>query len=211
MDPLTAAAIAGGIAGPVFDFLGGSADREYQATQTQQQNLQQFIMSRAGDLLGAKVGKRRRGYLEDIPEYQPYEYTAPDEAVFERMRQLGIEDISEAGRQAELLQAERLAGAGLGMSSIGIGAGQRMAQRTARELGRFETDIARQQAEAQLRYEQLMAAEQAKAHAAAVEMAGMFAEYETPTEEEIKETYRTAGESLIGGMGGGSLVGGLFG
>lgn len=184
---------AGGlIGGGILSLFGKKKEREWQTEQSRRQFLEQWRMGRAQDITGATTRAEQLEFLGGpggLPDITAAEFTAPDEAVFERMRQLGVEDITESGRFQQQAQAEQLAGAGLGVSSIGMGAQQRMAQRTGREIGRFETGIAQQQYQAQIRYEQLVAADAARVQQAQAEKASLLAGYMGPDVEEVKDIW----------------------
>ncbi len=181
---ITAGAIIGG---KLIEASGKKKDIEFQTEQLDIAKQEQRDIAKTQDILEARTREEQLEFLKSAygpggeAEIKAATFTPPDEAVFERMRELGLEDITEAGRFAQQAQAEQFAGRGLGTSSISIGAGQRLAQRTGRNIGRFETDMARQQFEAQSRFEQLQAAENARVQQAQAEMASQFASFIGPS------------------------------
>jgi len=188
----TGAAIAGLAAGAghLLDFLGKPAERRDVRESQYKKDVQQYGMSRAADILEADTRAAQMEFLKGaLPEIEEYQFTAPDEAIYDRLRTLGVEDISELGRFQQQAQAESMAARGLGASSLGIGASQRLAQRTAREIGRFEAGLAEQEARARFAYEQARAAEAGRVQSAQFEQAKLLGGLVGPTAEEVTAEY----------------------
>ncbi len=179
------------LTGNILDFFQqGTARREATAERAEQRSMQERI-SFEQDLMGARTRESQMDFLRgSLPEIEEFDYGDVDTDIYDRLRQIGVEDITQLGYQQQQGLGEAMAGRGMGASSAYLGARGRLGQRTAREVGRFEAGIAQQQADKQMQLNQLQAAESARVQAARTQQATALGAYVGPTEKDVMETFR---------------------